>query len=118
VTVVFVNVTDMSNFQTPEYFEERISQLITQLHEQLRDNAKCRHVTIRAPYLPCPHPDCYALPDENSPYLRCAVMPELKDIRFSEVDNSALSNTKTETWKRVSVLTNWGDSAWGWQKVC
>jgi hypothetical protein len=84
-----------------------LEQIVRELHQKMvealrdRNGRACSHVTLRPPYLPCPHPDCY--PKEAGVRFPLVVerTPERVDYRY--MAEESLPPMEQEVWWRAKM---------------
>lgn len=85
----------MSEQEAAQIVDELLRKQVAALGE--RGGKPCEHLTLRAPYLPCPHPDCSG----TQPVLRVArINPPTYGFWASSVTQPLEKTTRVEIWRR------------------
>lgn len=102
---------------------EQQAGVIDALHRKMLDVRRkrgsnpCAHLTLSAPHLPCPHPDCYAMPTGQK-WLRIWVADDAAR-RFGFADEAEAARPapfNEEIWERVSLRLSPSETTWGWRR--
>jgi len=101
-----------------EELEARNSQLIQQLMNLMQDGARCTHLTVRTPYLPCPDPACYAMPPGcRNVFYYARPGPTIPLGAFSETELATYyASVTVETWRRHRMRLDGMEEVWGWER--
>lgn len=101
--------------------EKAFQQIVTRLHRDLVQmleaggKAACDHLTVRTPYLPCPHPNCYSLPP-SGPSLRVVrTNTDGKFYSFQDPDAQLDVKIEEEVWERSQFVLPNGVVLWAWR---
>jgi len=97
---------------------KQIIQLTNDLVNAEQNMGRCNHLTIRAPFLPCPHPDCYSV--GGTLYLNHYHYPGHWIPRLFLTPEEPM--TQQSSWKREKVTIGYNayprTEVWAWIPLC
>lgn len=113
----------LSREVTVKEWRERIEEMLRWASDkQMNGNRPCDHVTLRAPWLPCPHPECWTMPTARIfrferahrwlPTFTAWTRDGLKDLGLWPA-------VEREVWlcERKELSLAPGETYWGWRRT-